>query len=52
MVYTLPVSRFQTYQRCPQADYFRYERHMSNPIGHRAAGLGRGPPSDPCDSLP
>lgn len=41
MAYTLSASRLQTYQRCPQAYYFQYERRMSNPIGHRAAGLGR-----------
>ncbi|AFY60861.1 PD-(D/E)XK nuclease family protein [Synechococcus sp. PCC 6312] len=40
MGYALSASRLQTYQRCPQAYYFQYERHMSNPIGQRAASLG------------
>lgn len=36
MTYRLSASRLQTYQRCPQAYYFQYERRMGNPAGARA----------------
>ncbi|MBW4550978.1 MAG: PD-(D/E)XK nuclease family protein [Aphanocapsa sp. GSE-SYN-MK-11-07L] len=40
MSYPLSASRLQTYQRCPQSYYFRYERGLKQPGFFGAASLG------------
>jgi putative RecB family exonuclease len=40
MPYPLSASRLQTYQRCPQSYYFRYERGLKQPGFFGAASLG------------
>ncbi|MBW4549599.1 MAG: PD-(D/E)XK nuclease family protein [Aphanocapsa sp. GSE-SYN-MK-11-07L] len=40
MAYPLSASRLQTYQRCPQSYYFRYERGMKQPGFFGGASLG------------
>ncbi len=40
MAYPLSASRLQTYQRCPQSYYFRYERGLTQPVFFGAASLG------------
>ncbi|KGF71795.1 endonuclease [Neosynechococcus sphagnicola sy1] len=40
MAYPLSASRLQTYQRCPQSYYYRYERGIKQPGYFGAANLG------------
>lgn len=41
MTYLLSATKLKTYQRCPQAYYFRYERKLRDMVMFRVAALGQ-----------
>lgn len=40
MAYSITATKLQTYQRCPQLYYFRYERKVGNPASFKSPQLG------------
>lgn len=40
MAYQITATKLQTYQRCPQLYYFRYERKVGNPASFKSPQLG------------